>query len=78
MQVRFYVTRTQRDNPGQDLAATIILAPDGQLTMTGEGDYLDLLFDHGERAAGREAVEKAMRDAPYRFSGGYLRAAFEE
>lgn len=74
--VKFYTTRS--DGSGQDVACSITLADDGSLTFAGERQYVQLLFDRGQQAAGREAMEEAMRQAPYRFSGTYLRAGFEE
>lgn len=74
MQVVFYLTRVD----GQEVAATITLDDAGQLQVTGSAGYLDLLFDAGQREAGPEAMAQAMRDAPSRFDGSYLRAEFQE
>lgn len=78
MRVTFYATRP--DGSGQDVVATIALQG-AEIVYTGAESYVQLLFDRGQLEQGAEAVEavrEAMRLAPYRFDGAYLRASYEE
>ena len=75
MKVSFYATRP--DGSGQDVVAVITLQGE-EIVYTGAENYVHLLFDRGQIEQGEQAVREAMRLAPYRFDGTYLRASCEE
>lgn len=77
MKVTFYSTR---GDGRQEVIAEISFSPSHGLELTGSAaaGCAELLFDQDQRDAGGAAVEQAMREAPQRFTGTYLRAVFEE
>jgi hypothetical protein len=72
--VIFY--RTTRT--GQDVAGVVTMADGRVMVESGPPQMLDTLFQGLSGDADSEALLAAMRDAPRRFDGSYLRAEYQE